>query len=53
MMTGIDLTHEGGIPELIKFQEHFKDYRIVVFGGLYCEDIVFDGQVKFQKIINL
>jgi hypothetical protein len=32
--TGIDLTDGGGIPELMKFHEHFKDYRIVVFGGL-------------------
>jgi hypothetical protein len=28
--TGIDLTNGGGIPELIKFQEHFKEYRIVL-----------------------
>jgi hypothetical protein len=34
--TGIDLTNGGGVPELIKFQEHFKEYRIVVFGGLNC-----------------
>jgi hypothetical protein len=43
--TGIDLTNGGDIPELIKFQEHFKEYRIVVFGGLNCSDIIFDGQV--------
>jgi hypothetical protein len=24
-MTGIDLTNGGGIPELMKFQEHFKE----------------------------
>jgi hypothetical protein len=41
--TGIDLTNGGGVPELIKFQEHFKEYRIVVFGGLNCKDLVFDG----------
>jgi hypothetical protein len=51
--TGIDLTNGGGVPELIKFQEHFKEYRIVVFGGLSCKDIVFDGQVKSEKGINL
>jgi hypothetical protein len=33
-MTSIDLTNCGGNPELIKFQEHFKEYRIDVFGGL-------------------
>ena len=47
--TGIDLSNGGGIPELIRFQEHFKEYRIVVFRGLSCEDIVFDGQVESEK----
>jgi hypothetical protein len=47
--TGIDLSNGGGIPELIRFQEHFKEYRIVVFRGLNCEDIIFDGQVESEK----
>jgi hypothetical protein len=51
--TGIDLTNGGGIPELIKFQEHFKEYRIVVFGGLNYSDMIFDGQVESEKRINL
>jgi hypothetical protein len=51
--TGIDLTNGGGIPELIKFQEHFKEYRIGVFAGLNCKDLVFDGQVQSEKRINL
>jgi hypothetical protein len=51
--TGIDLSNDGGIPELIKFQAYFKEYRIVVFGDLSCEDIVFDGQVQSEKRINL
>jgi hypothetical protein len=51
-MTGIDLTHGRGIPELMKLQENFKDYRIVVSGVLHCEDILFDGQVESEKIIN-
>jgi hypothetical protein len=37
----------------MKFQEHFKEYRIVVFGGLNCEDIYFDGQGESEKRINL
>jgi hypothetical protein len=53
MTTGIDLTDGGGIPELMRFQEHFKEYRIVVFGGLNCDDIVFDDQVESEKRINL
>jgi len=37
--TGIDLSRGGGVPELMRFQEYFKEYRIVVFGGLNCEDM--------------
>jgi hypothetical protein len=51
--TGIDLTTGGGIPELIEFQVHFEEYRIVVFGGLNCKDLVFDSQVESEKTINL
>ena len=29
--TGIDLDQGGGIRELAQFQEHFNEYRIVVF----------------------
>jgi len=39
--TGIDLSNGGGIPELMRIQEHFKEYRIV-FRVLNCEDIMFD-----------
>ena len=48
--TGIDLRNGGRIPELIRFQEQ---YRILVLGGLKCEDMVFDGQVESGKRINL
>ena len=41
------------MPELMRFQEHFKEYRIVVFGGLNCGDIMFDGQVVSEKRFNL
>jgi len=50
--TGIDLSADGGVPELMRFQ-HLKEYRIVVFGRLKCEDIYFDGQVELEKRINL
>ena len=44
--TGIDLSLGGGVPELLRFQEHFKEYRIV-FGGLNCEDIFrWTGRVR-------
>jgi len=31
--TGINLDRGGGIRELERFQDHFKEYRIVVFGA--------------------
>jgi len=37
----------------MRFQEHSKEYKIVVFGGLNCEDIYFDGLVESEKRINL
>jgi len=40
------------VPELMRLQ-HFKEYRIVVFRGLDCKDIMFDGQVDSEKRINL
>jgi len=51
--TGIDLTREGGIPELNRFQEHFRDYKIVVYQGLGCDDIMYEGQVDSSKHLNL
>jgi len=51
--TGINLDQGGDIRELTQFQEHFNEYRIVVFSGLNCEDIIFDGQVQSEKRINL
>ena len=39
--TGLDLSEGGGIPELLKFQEHFRQCKITVYRGLACEDIIF------------
>ena len=50
--TGINLDRGGGIRELAQFQEYLKEYRIVVFSGLNCEDM-FDGQVQTEKRIIL
>jgi hypothetical protein len=50
--TGISLTEGGGIPQLIKFQEHFRQYKITVYKGQACEDIIFQGQVDSPKKIN-
>ena len=51
--TGIVLSGGRGIPELIKFQEHFRENRITVYQVLACEDILFEGQVDSPKKINL
>ena len=51
--TGINLDRGVGIRELEQFQKPFKDYRIVVFSGLNCENIYYDGQVESEKRINL
>jgi len=51
--TVIDLTNGAGIPELNRFQEHFRDYKIVVYQGLGCDDTMFEGQVDASKRINL
>ena len=51
--TGINLEHGVGIREFTQFQEHFKEYRIVVFSGLNCKVIIFDGQIQSEKRINI
>jgi len=47
------LTESAGIPELIRFKEQFWDYKIVVYHGLGCDDIMFEVQVDTSKRINL
>ena len=32
--TGIDLSGGGVFPEILKFQEHFREYKITVYEGL-------------------
>jgi len=51
--TGIDLTNGAGLPELVKFQEHFREYKIVVYEGLSCDNIMFEGHVESNKRLNL
>ena len=51
--SGVDLSRGGGVRELMRFQQHFKEYRIVVFRGLECKDIMFDGKVDSEKRLNL
>jgi len=51
--TGIDVTNGAGLPELDKFQEHFREYKIVVYEGLRCDTIMFEGHVESNKRLNL
>jgi hypothetical protein len=52
-MTGIDLNNSVGIPELLRFQEHFHEYKIVVYEGINCDSIMFECQVESSKRLNL
>ena len=51
--TGIQLSGGGGFPELLKFQEYVREYKMTVYRYLACEDIIFEGQVDSPKRINL
>jgi hypothetical protein len=51
--TGINLENRGGIPELEQFQDHFPQYKIVVYRGLNCDSFMFEGQVETSDRINL
>jgi hypothetical protein len=51
--TGVDLSQGGGVPELEIFQQYFCDkHKIVVYTGLRCELIIYEGQVHAPKRIN-
>ena len=50
---GIDLTRGGGIPELNRFQQLFRDYKIVLFQGFGCDEIMYEGQVETSKHLNV
>jgi len=51
--TAIDLSNGAWIPELVRFQEQFRQNKIVAYHGLSCEDIMFEDQVDSPKRINL
>jgi len=40
--TGIDLTSGGGIPEINRFQEYFRDHKVVVYQGFGCDNIMYE-----------
>ena len=47
------MSNRAGIPELVRFQEHFRLQKIFFYHGLSREDPMFDGQVEPPKRINL
>jgi hypothetical protein len=50
---GVDLSRGGGIPELQAFQFYLSELRILVYSGLKCDSIMFDGQVATPQRISL
>ena len=34
--TGIHVSNGADIPEIVRFQEHFREYKIMVYQGLNC-----------------
>jgi G:T-mismatch repair DNA endonuclease (very short patch repair protein) len=51
--SGVNLSNGGGIPELEILQNYLADYRIVVYSGLRCENVIFDGHTNSSKRLNL
>jgi len=51
--TGIEMSNGAGIHELVRFQQHFRQYKIVIYQGLSGEDIMFEGQVDSPKRLNI
>ena len=50
--TGLDLSNGAEIPDLIRSQERFREYKIVVYHGLNCDNIMFEGKVDTAKRLN-
>jgi len=49
--TGIDLNNFVGIAEVNRFEEHFQEYKIVVYSGLNCNSIMYQGHVKSASVL--
>jgi hypothetical protein len=50
---GIILDNGAGIFELIRFQDQFRQNKIVVYEGLDGDSIMFEGQVESSERLNL
>jgi hypothetical protein len=51
--SGVNLSKWVGIPELELLQRYLDSYRIVVYSGFRCENIIFDGRTNSDKSLNL
>jgi len=49
----IYLSGGAGIPKLVRFQKRFREYKIVVYRDLSCDDIIFEGRVDSTKRLNI
>ncbi len=47
--TGITLDNGEGNPEREWFQDNFRQYKIVVYTGLNCDEIIFEGRVETSE----
>jgi hypothetical protein len=52
-MNGIDLSQGAGFTEIERFQNHFSHYKIVVYEGLKCDNIMYKARVKSSTRMNL
>ena len=46
LATSISLNNGWEIPEFEYFQDHFRHYKIVVYTGLNCDEIMFERRVE-------
>ena len=51
--TSINLDNGGGIPELERFQDYFRQYKIIAYTGLNFDEIMFEGRVESTERLNL
>jgi len=51
--SGVDLSNGGGFKELQQFQQYLSDYKIIVFGGLYPDRVMFSRNSLSAKKLCL
>ena len=52
-MTRINLDNGCVIPELTRLQEHFQEYKIIVYSALHPDDVMFEGTVESSKRLKI